>query len=110
MNSPEEHKVEVITHPDGSQTANGHPILTAFQADILKKQEDKRIHTYISDHHIGDIVYIQQTEFKITGVAFYANHVSYQLFGVINGTISMDWYTENFFTTTPGKKIWFETE
>ncbi len=62
-------------------------------------------------HNIGDLVYINQTEFKITGIAFYHNnHTQYQLFAILNDTISIDWYTENFFTTVPSKKIWFETE
>ena len=96
----------IETHSDWSQTANGHVIRTAFQADLIKKANQP---TFRSQHNIGDIVYIQQTQFKITGIAFYATHVEYQLFGVINDTISMDWYTADFFTTTPGKKIGFET-
>lgn len=90
-------KVLIETHPDWSQTANGHVIRTKFQP------------TFRSQHNIGDIVYIQQTMFKITGIAFYQTYIQYQLFGIINDQISMDWYTADFFTTTPGKKIGFET-
>lgn len=95
----------IETHPDWSQTANGYVIRTAFQADLIKKANQPTFH---SKHNLWDIVYIQSTQFKITGIAFYHTYVEYQLFGVINDQISMDWYTSDFFTTTPGPTIWFK--
>lgn len=100
----DEEKVLIETHPDWSMTANSIPLRTAFQAELIKKANSLR--HYKPNHHIGNIVFIQQTQFKITGIAFYSTYIQYQLFALINDTVSQDWYTEDFFTTAPGPTIW----